>query len=1299
MAVFSSQLVMPRSSRSKSHKQSKHSVKETVAAKEYTDSEEDVVKTKERNGKEDSSASVRVSRDSASGEKRKFPSSQSKDGKDLSGHGNGDASEDYVASKRRKEKESDRWNGGGDEKGEGVNVEKELDKVLKAKDSKSSVLEAKSKSSSRRHESGSEKKEESVSVVVEKEESKSGGKSESKRKGEKDSGRKEGHQYKDSKELKEKDRGSDRERKVQDGKRDAEARAVDGEVARKHGEDQQTKRGRENTEWPVDDGLRNPELEKELEKRIRRRGEGSGEKDKYQDDARESDDKCVSVRVDRSKDARQKEESYADKYKEDGDRENRHREDKYREDGERDIRHRDVKYREDGEKDNRHKDDKYREDGDRDNRHREDKYREDGNRDNRHKEDKYREDGDRDSRRRDDKFREGGERDDRNRDDKYREEGDRDYRRKEEKHREDVDRDSRHRDGRPRDDVDREKRVRDAKYKDVHTSRDRPSDSENKRFKEDSNASDMYYRKSSNRDASPIYDDRVKGYKDDKDKRRGNDKEDPSDFRSRSTKEQRSDAEKRSMGSAKVDSSTDRGRPNSRNADLEVVGNHSRRRSSPGSSSYAARDHYRVSKQEETKYRDYAYEERVRHNVTSSRDFASTPGQTEKLASSRSLEKNFQKDDSHLAELSIERRPRSDARASPLQLMDKSPSSTRNDRRNLNRSDVRRSLDAEEPGQRSSGSKDARDYSSKGIRELPIENPPVDEFSQADGDNLSVSSPYTRASHFSGNSKSLLPPPPPFRSGPDSPSVFGSAEDDNRGKPNNRHRRMGDSNVGRPQNAWKGVPNWPSPMSNGYIPFQHGPPPFGVHPVMQQFPPPIFGVRPTMDLSHNGVPYHIPDGDRFSSHGRPHGWRNPVDDSIPPPLHGWDANNAVFGDEHIFGRLDWDRNRTPMGNRGWETSSDMWKGQNSGTSMDMPSAPQKEDYSTRRPADENWTSQSGQLDEIEQNQLDLQAESINISQSSDALDRKTPEAPKTTVESPHIYETSKEEESRVCQIYLSKVDISADLTQPELYSQCSDMMDFDQTTMSGELDCKILYIEDSIEARGKIPNRTPSAALFAAINDSVFQKAMSLYKKQKDEYGALNGEKVSISNVDGLEFDQEKAGSDDGQHGDEAKGSEDGKSLEKAEGAITDCTEEKAEQTVTSAEKPETTLSIDTPMSDETIATDSLLKLEEPLSVLEKVEMEVEPAPMKNEPDSVVEEKSSAMETVEQSGACLPSIYEEVNESCETRGNANDSSEEHIKLVETKCDGDMPTEAMMLESIECGSVNLSRIHHSPESTH
>ena len=228
---------MTRSSRHKSHRQSKHSSRD---AKEHSDLEDDV-KMKDRNVKEE--GSVRVSRDSGSSEKRKLSL-----GKDSSAHGNGDASEEYVASKRRKEKAEDRWNG----------MEKEMtgesSKIDVDKSSKSTaVVDSKCKSS-RRHDGGSEKKEENVDSMVEKEESKSSGRVELRRKSEKDSGRKEVQQYKDPSEWKDKECGSETERKVPDSKGETEARAIGSELAKKQGshsvdfgEEKQGKRGRENT--------------------------------------------------------------------------------------------------------------------------------------------------------------------------------------------------------------------------------------------------------------------------------------------------------------------------------------------------------------------------------------------------------------------------------------------------------------------------------------------------------------------------------------------------------------------------------------------------------------------------------------------------------------------------------------------------------------------------------------------------------------------------------------------------------------------------------------------------------------------------------------------------------------------------------------------------------------------------------------------------------------------------------------------------------------------------------------------
>ncbi|KAI3707117.1 hypothetical protein L6452_25345 [Arctium lappa] len=1044
---------MPRSSRSKSHKQSKHS------SREHSDFDEDV-KMKERNDNNDgkkNGVSVKVSKDSLlSGEKRKL-------GKDLDGiHANGSVSEEYATpSKRRKERihgGSDRWNGdGGEEKGEVVNVD---DKKSKSKDLVKVVGESKSKTS-RKHDVDS-----AGVVLVEKDGSKISSGSRSEKRSDKESGRKEGRQIKENKETK--DRGSERERKINDSKREVE-------VLPKQGDNQPSKRGREHNEWPIEEELRNIELEKELEKRMRRR-EGYSDKDKYQDDVKDDDERILSTRSGHAKDSKHKDEVYGDKYREGSDRETRPKEDKCRNQGEPVSKSRDVKYRGESEKDSKHKDDKYREDGEK--VRREDKYREDGNRDIRNKDDKNHDDGDRDSRRRDEKHREGGGRVEKNRDDI------RDYRHKEERYREDVDRDHRHKNGRPRDDTDREKRARDPKHRDVHASKAHSSEVETKNVKDDMDAADLSHGQKNKRGGSTIYDDRVARHKDDKDRRRDNDKDE------------------RSMNDAKVDRTPERGRPSSRN-DMEITGNHNRHRSSPSSKFYPTRDHHRVSKQEETKYRDSVNEERTSHNVNSNRYFTSAPGQSDKI-SSRSLEKITQKDDNCIDDLSVERHRRSDARSSPL--VDSSPSSASNGRRHLNRLDVRRNLDVDELGQRSSGSKDAKEYSDKDGKvshKLVMEGHPDNDLSHVDGDNLSVSSPYGRSGHFSGNHKSLLPLQPLFRTGSDSPLGFGSLEDD-RSKSNSRLRRSGDSNMGRPQSNWKNVPNWPSLLANGsYIPFQHIPPPM-FNPTMQQFMPPIFG-RPPMQLNHAGMPYHVPDGDRFSGHGHPL-WRNQVEESIPPPLHGWETNNAVFGDgSHGYGRLDWDHGRTQLNNQMWESSADLWKGQDF----------LKVDHSVNRPTDEIWSGQTGQHVENEHSQPD------NIQE---VATNNIPDIMKVS-ESPSISVVAKEDDPLIPQVYLSKIDISEDLTQPELYEQCTNMLALDQASVSDEFDCKILFLEAKEGIEADISN---GASLFASVDDSVFKKAMSLYTKHKVQFVAMNQVGVSEGTKSVSSSDQEKGDLDNG---------------------------------------------------------------------------------------------------------------------------------------------------------------------------
>ncbi|KAJ8527021.1 hypothetical protein K7X08_029498 [Anisodus acutangulus] len=1291
---------MPRSSKHKSHKQSKHSPKE---GRDYSHSDSDSeVKMKEKD------SLARVSKDSvhsSSGEKRKY-SSQSKEGKDLSGYGNGDASEEYVASKRRKEKAEassgggDRWNGIGDSGVKGESLKIDADKGSKGKETKCSS-DFKSKNS---------KKEGSITSLVEKEESKSG-RVESKRKSEKDSARKEG---KDSKEVKEKERGSDREKKGHESKCD------DVDNVKKQGSQLgDVSEEKQNKKESIQNEVPNLDLDKEAEKRARKRREVPGDRDKYEDDINESDDRRLSSRSERTKDEKQRHEKHKeymedgdkddrhkddryredvdkdrkwrdDKYREDRDRDSRRRDDKYLEDVDRDSRRRDDKYRDDGERDNRRKDDMCREDDERDSRRRDDKYREDGDSDNRHGDDKYREYGEKDGRHGEDRYHEDGERDDRQRDIKYREDSEREKRRKDEKHREDFERHGRCKDGSEADGSDKKRRLNDAKYVDERAPRDHSSDrSDAKRSRDDpGHASDLHLRKSSMHEGNLSY-DRAR-YKDETGRRRTHDKEDLGDIRSRSTKEQRPEAEKRSISSARVESASDRGKYTSRNVDVELTPKKSRWKTSPSAGPHTTRDNYRLSKQEESKYRDYPYDERIRHGGTS-RDYAGSGGAIERISSSRSTEKMIQKEDNFLGEFSAERRLKSDVRSSPLQLVDRSPSSASNERRHMTRSEVRRSLDVEESTQRSGGSREVKE--GRGNRDFAGDAFAGDELSQMDGDNVSVSSPFIRGSHLSGSSKSALPPPPPFRSGVDSPLMFGSLEDDSRGKSTNRHRRINDPNIGRmPGNAWKGVPNWPSPLPNGFMPFQHGPPPVGFHPAMQQFPgPPIFGVRPSMDLSHPGVPYHIPDADRFSGHGRPMGWRTPLDDSCCPPLHGWDANN--FGDEaHLYGRPDWGQSRTLSNNsRSWETSADIWKGPIRGTCVELPSGSQKEVCSIQGP-DSFFAAQSAQQAQSDQKQTDQDAES-DISQTSSVPRRSTLDDSKINPEEQPIeVKSSEKEEARLCNVYLKKLDISANLTEPELFDQCTSLMDVEQITTSDVDSSKILFLEGA--ESNVTPSKFSSVSLIATVADSVFQKAISLYKKRREDYKLTSGGNFSFSGQLGESYPAPKLEDSSSEY------------AKVEESALVD------DGMVEDGDK-----GVDLPVSSEEVVglpQTKLDELSEPMGLnpTEKSDLPIsmdEGAGMEGDTvldvaqESKIAENNSSLEEVGRSDALAPLVSEDF---MKTDISILDDVKEEEKFVDAKC-GPLPHpdvssevfEAVMPASIESGSVNLSRIHHSPESTH
>ncbi|KAK9292492.1 hypothetical protein L1049_020465 [Liquidambar formosana] len=271
-----------------------------------------------------------------------------------------------------------------------------------------------------------------------------------------------------------------------------------------------------------------------------------------------------------------------------------------------------------------------------------------------------------------------------------------------------------------------------------------------------------------------------------------------------------------------------------------------------------------------------------------------------------------------------------------------------------------------------------------------------------------------------------------------------------------------------------------------------------------------------MEMNHSGISYHIPDTDRFSGHLRPLGWQNIVDGSGPSQLHGWDGNNSVFRDEpHMYRGSDWDHNRHPMNGRGWETSADMWKGQNGDVNMELPSTSQKEDYPVRAPADEVLAGQEGQRTQKEGNHHGVQARSMEIMSSGTSpvieisksppitTHEKTPDPPKIS---------NDDGASRVFHVYLSKLDISPELADPEVYNQCMSLFGIDQCATVDVAITKHVNLEDGATAGAKSPN-TLLSPLFPPLKDSIFQRAMDLYKKQSMEMRGMqiaNGEILDI---------------------------------------------------------------------------------------------------------------------------------------------------------------------------------------------
>ncbi|CAK7335725.1 unnamed protein product [Dovyalis caffra] len=172
-------------------------------------------------------------------------------------------------------------------------------------------------------------------------------------------------------------------------------------------------------------------------------------------------------------------------------------------------------------------------------------------------------------------------------------------------------------------------------------------------------------------------------------------------------------------------------------------------------------------------------------------------------------------------------------------------------------------------------------------------------------------------------------------------------------------------------------------------------PQIGCNLVMQCFSaPPIFDVRNSVRSQQYGVLYSIPNIGRFSSHRQPYGFHNPFDGLQTSLLLG-----AIRSESHIWETRLGLYDRILISGIESETDAVMFTGQSYNVRMELPSTVQNEYNSVHAPPDEEATHDLSKMLTVH-----------------DARYRK---------------------------VYFSKIDVSADFTDPQLYDQCLTLMDME----------------------------------------------------------------------------------------------------------------------------------------------------------------------------------------------------------------------------------------------------------------
>ncbi|MED6211385.1 hypothetical protein PIB30_073196 [Stylosanthes scabra] len=769
-------------------------------------------------------------------------------------------------------------------------------------------------------------------------------------------------------------------------------------------------------------------------------------------------------------------------------------------------------------------------------------------------------------------------------------------------------------------------------------------------------------------------------------KRTLDDRDGYADSKSRVVKSHYSDAEKRSMSSSKADSDVDRGRSQPRQTHQDSSGTSNRHRSP---STHTGKDEHRNASAEDSKYRDSTMEQRTK----GSREVYS--GMSERGPKyNKLMEKPIKMDEGSVGDLSTERS--SSAKVSPMGLRERSPSSTSIERRYSNKGNAKRNHEIDESGRKNSIDDD------RPGRESTLEKSLLDEPSQAD------SSLYGRTSQ---SNASMIPPAPAFRAALERP-YMGSIDDDVRDNSNNRYRRSSEPGFGRLHggNSWRAVPNWNSPVPNGFVPFPPGPAHGGFQAMMPQFTSqPLFGVRPGMDVNHAGIPYHIADADRFPGHLRPLGWQNLMDGTGPAHLHGWDANNGVFRDDpHMYSGSDWDRNRHSANNHGWEAGPETWKEQNSDSKKELPS-PACKDESGPPLIDNGSTDQTTQMSHDEPNKDDFDEKPPGTKFSSLSSPAKVTVNTRGLENVPDVSSpTPSDNTSLLSRFYLSKLDISVELVQPDLYEQCMSALNVNKNAPFDADASTEMSLKNASGARLKCSATISRHLPFPVIDNSIFQRAIDLYKKQRG-VKLPNGNEVDIA----ADYNQMQVVDE----------SVPIPSLDDRQVSVSATEETKAVPMPTAEQEKVEMLSPPKEHVEEINNTSSQMEQDDDATRSLKTGMSSPSAEHENQealasfcekddkitsdnahPEDAIENHSIASENEAQPTAALIEDGDDMNSEAKTTVPAH-CADEKLSFDDTKVKTNFEDrspkacDALMPGSNESESLILSRIHHSPESTH